>query len=32
MPATMKAAVVRKFGAPLEIDEVPVPEPARGSQ
>ena len=26
MAKTMKAAVVRKFGAPLEIDEVPVPE------
>ena len=27
MAGTMKAAVVRKFGAPLTIDEVPIPEP-----
>jgi propanol-preferring alcohol dehydrogenase len=27
MAKTMKAAVVRKFGAPLSIDEVPIPEP-----
>ena len=27
MPNTMKAAVVRKFGAPLTIEEVPVPAP-----
>lgn len=26
MSKTMKAAVVREFGAPLQIDEVPVPE------
>lgn len=30
MPKTMKAAVVRTFGAPLEISEVPVPTPADG--
>ncbi|MEM5431323.1 alcohol dehydrogenase AdhP [Cupriavidus oxalaticus] len=30
MPATMKAAVVREFGAPLTIDEVPVPQPGPG--
>ncbi|ODV42184.1 alcohol dehydrogenase [Cupriavidus sp. UYMMa02A] len=30
MPATMKAAVVRAFGAPLTIDEVPVPQPGPG--
>jgi propanol-preferring alcohol dehydrogenase len=30
MAKTMKAAVVRKFGAPLTIDEVPVPEPGPG--
>jgi propanol-preferring alcohol dehydrogenase len=29
-PKTMKAAVVRKFGAPLTIDELPVPAPAHG--
>src|SRR5207342_2352261 len=27
---TMKAAVVRKFGAPLTIDELPVPTPGYG--
>jgi len=27
---TMKAAVVREFGQPLSIDEVPVPMPGRG--
>ncbi len=27
---TMQAAVVREFGQPLTIDEVPVPEPAAG--
>lgn len=26
MSKTMKAAVVRKFGAPLSIDEVPIPQ------
>jgi len=26
MSKTMKAAVVREFGAPLRIEEVPVPE------
>ncbi|MGY8524411.1 alcohol dehydrogenase AdhP [Paracidovorax citrulli] len=30
MPATMKAAVVRDFDAPLTIDEVPVPLPGPG--
>jgi len=30
MSAMMKAAVVREFGAPLTIDEVPVPEPGPG--
>lgn len=30
MPKTMKAAVVREFGKPLSIDEVPVPEPGPG--
>ena len=30
MPRTMKAAVVREFGKPLAIEEVPVPEPKRG--
>ena len=30
MPKTMKAAVVREFGAPLAIDEVPIPQPAPG--
>jgi propanol-preferring alcohol dehydrogenase len=30
MPKTMKAAVVRAFGAPLEIQEVPVPTPGAG--
>ncbi|WP_339107078.1 alcohol dehydrogenase AdhP [Thioclava sp. GXIMD4216] len=30
MAKTMKAAVVRKFGAPLTIDEVPVPEVSDG--
>ncbi|RDK09653.1 alcohol dehydrogenase AdhP [Cupriavidus lacunae] len=30
MPAKMKAAVVREFGAPLTIDEVPVPQPGPG--
>lgn len=30
MPATMKAAVVRAFGAPLRIEELPVPAPGHG--
>ncbi|HWW11276.1 MAG TPA: zinc-dependent alcohol dehydrogenase, partial [Brevundimonas sp.] len=30
MPATMKAAVVRAFGQPLTIEEVPVPLPGPG--
>jgi len=30
MAKTMKAAVVRKFGNPLEIQEMPVPEPGAG--
>jgi alcohol dehydrogenase, propanol-preferring len=30
MAGQMKAAVVRKLGAPLTIDEVPVPEPSEG--
>lgn len=30
MTKTMKAAVVRAFGKPLTIDEVPVPEPGPG--
>jgi len=30
MPATMKAAVVRAFGQPLTIEEVPVPVPGPG--
>lgn len=30
MPKTMKAAVVRQFGKPLTIDEVPIPEPGPG--
>ncbi|KWV94361.1 MULTISPECIES: alcohol dehydrogenase AdhP [unclassified Erythrobacter] len=30
MSKTMKAAVVREFGAPLQIEEVPVPEVAPG--
>lgn len=30
MPKTMKAAVVRKFGAPLAIEQVPVPTPGPG--
>lgn len=30
MAKTMKAAVVREFGKPLSIDEVPVPEPGEG--
>jgi alcohol dehydrogenase, propanol-preferring len=30
MPGTMKAAVARTFGAPLEIDEMPVPQVVPG--
>lgn len=30
MAKTMKAAVVRAFGQPLSIDEVPVPEVSDG--
>ncbi len=30
MPSTMKAAVVRAFGQPLSIEEVPVPTPGPG--
>ena len=30
MTQMMKAAVVREFGAPLQIEEVPVPRPGRG--
>jgi propanol-preferring alcohol dehydrogenase len=30
MSSKMKAAVVREFGRPLAIDEIPVPAPARG--
>ncbi len=30
MAKTMKAAVVRAFGKPLTIEEVPVPEPGPG--
>lgn len=30
MAKTMKAAVVREFGKPLTIDEVPIPEPGDG--
>ena len=30
MSKTMKAAVVRAFGQPLSIDEVPVPTPGLG--
>ncbi|MDN3516075.1 alcohol dehydrogenase AdhP [Aquisalimonas lutea] len=30
MSKTMKAAVIREFGAPARIDEVPVPEPGPG--
>jgi propanol-preferring alcohol dehydrogenase len=31
MATTMKAAVVREFGKPLTIEEVPVPEPRPGT-
>ncbi|NKI99330.1 propanol-preferring alcohol dehydrogenase [Novosphingobium sp. SG707] len=30
IPVTMRAAVVREFGAPLTIEQWPVPTPARG--
>ncbi|QLF93351.1 alcohol dehydrogenase AdhP [Pseudomonas sp. ABC1] len=30
METTMKAAVLRKFGAPLQIEEVPIPRPGPG--
>ena len=30
MARMMKAAVARAFGAPLSIEEVPVPEPGPG--
>ena len=30
MAKTMKAAVVREFGAPLAIDDVPIPDPGPG--
>jgi propanol-preferring alcohol dehydrogenase len=30
MATTMKAAVVRAFGQPLAIEEVPVPQPGPG--
>jgi len=30
MSGTMKAAVVHQFGAPLQIEERPIPEPAEG--
>lgn len=30
MPKTMKAAVVREFGKPLSIEDVPIPEPGPG--
>ncbi|SOE53244.1 D-arabinose 1-dehydrogenase, Zn-dependent alcohol dehydrogenase family [Burkholderia sp. OK233] len=30
MPQSMKAAVVHEFGAPLRIEEVPIPAPGRG--
>ncbi len=30
IPRTMKAAVVKKFGEPLEVQEVPVPTPGPG--
>ena len=30
VPGTMTAAVVTAFGAPLEVKEVPVPEPGPG--
>lgn len=30
IPKTMKAAVVREFGKPLSIEELPVPQPKEG--
>jgi propanol-preferring alcohol dehydrogenase len=30
MPQTMKAAVVRSFGTPLEVTDVPIPKPGPG--
>ena len=30
MAKTMKAAVVHEFGAPLKIEEVPIPTPGYG--
>ncbi len=30
MAVTMKAAVVHEFGAPLVIEDVPIPEPGPG--
>ena len=30
MTGTMRAAVVRRFGDPLSIEEVPIPEPGPG--
>jgi len=30
IPRTMQAAVVEKFGRPLVVQEVPVPEPGPG--
>jgi propanol-preferring alcohol dehydrogenase len=30
MAKTMKAAVVREFGKPLVIEEMPIPEPGAG--
>ncbi|HEY5597907.1 MAG TPA: alcohol dehydrogenase catalytic domain-containing protein, partial [Kiloniellales bacterium] len=30
MPKTMQAAVLRKIGTPLAIEELPVPQPKRG--
>jgi propanol-preferring alcohol dehydrogenase len=30
MPKTMKAAVLRKIGAPLNIEQLPVPDPKPG--
>jgi propanol-preferring alcohol dehydrogenase len=30
MTQSMKAAVVHQFGAPLRIDDVPIPTPGRG--
>ena len=30
MAKTMKAAVVRRFGSPLTIEDTPIPEPGAG--